>query len=336
MKRLSDEIDQLKQSFARQVKPKAGESVNDSNATIASRFAVNQISDADVLSLNIGGTKIDVSRATLTSIPSLLASKFSGEWDSSLPKDAEGRFFIDEEPELFVALVNYLRDYSRMIPLENKDSVVAPKFTDEAKQNRFYRMLDAYHLTDHFFPFELWKFDQENWGIPYAARRFVTQIHQGQANNYYYFLQRVGQSRRQINSFEVQLNADVGATVRIGWLHYDIAEADDNALVNSMVGGVSLTLNVLGKRIETVEDKDEEATWSHTVLSFANDKNPIIRCADQGAEWFVDGKLVAEIAGQNTGCDTSKLNPFIDFKGTGSFRFTKVEYELCDTLGPSD
>lgn len=51
---------------------------------------------ADVLTLNFGGTKIQVLRKTLTQYDkSMFAAHFSGRWDDSIEKDAEGSFFID-------------------------------------------------------------------------------------------------------------------------------------------------------------------------------------------------------------------------------------------------
>ena len=62
---------------------------------------------SDVLRLNVGGTCIDVLRRTLTSVEgSMLATRFSGRWDDSLEKDADGNFFIDQPIELFLPLVN--------------------------------------------------------------------------------------------------------------------------------------------------------------------------------------------------------------------------------------
>ena len=61
---------------------------------------------SDVLRLNIGGgARVDVLRRTLTQFEgSLLESKFSGRWDDSLEKDADGNFFIDQPARLFVPL----------------------------------------------------------------------------------------------------------------------------------------------------------------------------------------------------------------------------------------
>ena len=104
-------------------------------------------SDDDVLSLNVGGTHLDVCRGTLTCMPSLLATKYSGEWDDSLIRDASGRFFVDEEPELFVSVVNYLRDVNRMLPSANGLTYAKPpSFSDSDKQLRWERLLESIHL----------------------------------------------------------------------------------------------------------------------------------------------------------------------------------------------
>jgi len=68
---------------------------------------------SDEFALNVGGRKFDVLRNTLTSVEgSILAAKFSGRWEDSLERDAEGRIFIDAKPEYFAVLLDQLR--SRM------------------------------------------------------------------------------------------------------------------------------------------------------------------------------------------------------------------------------
>ena len=63
----------------------------------------------DILELNVGGTKIMVKRSTLCQCEdSLLAAHFSGRWDDNVEKVGEA-FFIDQPPELFVGLVDFLR-----------------------------------------------------------------------------------------------------------------------------------------------------------------------------------------------------------------------------------
>lgn len=65
----------------------------------------------DVLELNVcGQAHCSVTRATLCiERSSMLASMFSGRWDASLAKDAEGHFFIDSPADIFLPLVDFLR-----------------------------------------------------------------------------------------------------------------------------------------------------------------------------------------------------------------------------------
>jgi hypothetical protein len=112
----------------------------------------------NVLSLNVGGTLMEVSRGTLTSIPGYLASKFSGEWDDRIPKDLNGCFFVDEDPELFRELIIYLREHNRMIPGNVLGTPDLPIFEDPKKEKRFFRMLVAF-FSDQLIPLYIYKHD---------------------------------------------------------------------------------------------------------------------------------------------------------------------------------
>ena len=72
---------------------------------------------SDVLRLNVGGTRVDVLRSTLTSVEdSMLAARFSGRWDDSLEKDSDGNFFIDQPIDVFLPMIDYLRAQACMTP----------------------------------------------------------------------------------------------------------------------------------------------------------------------------------------------------------------------------
>jgi len=64
----------------------------------------------DIVSLNIGGEKfVQRRRSTLCAIEgSLLAARFSGRWEQDTDRDAEGRFFVNTSPELFMPLLDYM------------------------------------------------------------------------------------------------------------------------------------------------------------------------------------------------------------------------------------
>lgn len=68
--------------------------------------------------LNVGGdTSFVTRRDTLTAIEgSRLSQLFSGRWDKVLPKDRDGRIFLDLDPVQFRALLSWLVDTKRMAP----------------------------------------------------------------------------------------------------------------------------------------------------------------------------------------------------------------------------
>ena len=70
------------------------------------------------LRLNVGGdTSFVTSRDTLTAMEgSRLSQLFSGRWDKVLPKDSNGRIFLDLDPVQFRAVLSWLVDIKRLPP----------------------------------------------------------------------------------------------------------------------------------------------------------------------------------------------------------------------------
>jgi len=97
----------------------------------------------DILTLNIGGEKtVSVQRKTLCLVEdSMLASSFSGRWDESLVRDADGAIFVDFRPELFMPLLDYLR--ARRIQ-DPETPVLMP--TVQGSEEAFQTMLKYYGL----------------------------------------------------------------------------------------------------------------------------------------------------------------------------------------------
>ena len=105
---------------------------------------------SDVLRLSVSGTKIDVTRRTLTIVGgSMLAAKFSGNWDDNLERDTEGNIYIDQSPHLFLKLIEYLRHRAN----EGSDSppVESPRFEEDKDNQDFYRMVCYYGMKDDIF-----------------------------------------------------------------------------------------------------------------------------------------------------------------------------------------
>eukprot|EP00418_Pyrodinium_bahamense_P074867 CAMPEP_0179080932 /NCGR_PEP_ID=MMETSP0796-20121207/36405_1 /TAXON_ID=73915 /ORGANISM="Pyrodinium bahamense, Strain pbaha01" /LENGTH=415 /DNA_ID=CAMNT_0020778299 /DNA_START=6 /DNA_END=1254 /DNA_ORIENTATION=- len=107
-------------------------------------------SPADVLDLNVGGQAFcTVKRSTLCLVEnSALNSMFSGRWEGSLERDSAGRIFVDFPPEIFMPLVDYLRQKS----IEDPADPVEPPDVPAERLPPFKRMLTYYGLVDTIWP----------------------------------------------------------------------------------------------------------------------------------------------------------------------------------------
>ena len=74
------------------------------------RMKAVEVSDNDIIHLNVGGHKVTTKRSTLCQVEgSLLASMFSGRWEDSLERDKDGAIFFDFNPQYFLVILEYLR-----------------------------------------------------------------------------------------------------------------------------------------------------------------------------------------------------------------------------------
>jgi hypothetical protein len=164
----------------------------------------------DVLDLNIGGTPMSVLRRTLTQIDgSTLAAKFSGRWDESLTKDANGRFFIDQDFALFERLINYLRELS--CQTESTEFPRPPKFEDMSLERRFNTMVEYYEMTLGVFPISCYKYDK---GKELVVKYRSTAIASSEKTTYL-LIPTENSHTRFVKSYEVSLG--LHSTVQIGW-----------------------------------------------------------------------------------------------------------------------
>jgi len=84
---------------------------------------------SEIVKLDVGGKHFTSSIATLTKYPnSLLGEVFSGE--HSLPKNEEGRYFIDRNGKYFSYILEYLRDGQWTVPAKKE---VRAKLRKEVK-----------------------------------------------------------------------------------------------------------------------------------------------------------------------------------------------------------
>lgn len=89
--------------------------------------------DDDIIEINAGGKIIAARRGTLCQLSGTrLETLFSGRWDDKLSRDDNGRIFLDVNPEVFQAIVDYLNEM--MISSEDDPSEPPVPPNDEDRQ----------------------------------------------------------------------------------------------------------------------------------------------------------------------------------------------------------
>ena len=286
-------------------------------------------SDRDILSLNVGGIHFDVLRGTLTAMPGLLATRFSGEWDANLLRDSKGRFYLEEDPELFGELIKYLREYSRMVSLEFGGDIGSPRFGDVDKEQRLHRMIESFHMTSSVYPMELWKYGPQCQDVcaPIAGDIFdIPQVDQTNGA-FHYALRAKGSHRRRIKAFEVQIKPkDTCDVLNVGWTDWECHDADYYTEPSTMVASCR-ALDVL-KSVVMIH-KYHDGSKSHIRVTLPASKCFHVRCAGFGAEWYVNDELLDLAVSKSEGkALVDKMRPFIAMRGASSFQVTKLELEL--------
>ncbi|KAF4746730.1 BTB/POZ domain-containing protein kctd3 [Perkinsus olseni] len=77
--------------------------------TDRSRIVDHSMANESMVALNVGGTTFETSRQTLCQQEgSFLEAILSGRYE--VPKDADGRVFLDRDPEMFRQILNFLRN----------------------------------------------------------------------------------------------------------------------------------------------------------------------------------------------------------------------------------
>lgn len=206
--------------------------------------------DNDVIQLNVGGrTNIAVLRSTLTQFEdSMLAAKFSGRWDDSMEKDRDGNIFIDQDPDSFMILINYLR--LRM----NNQMKKIPNIHRPKPTYQFCTMLEYYNLMPAVYP-QTWvglnntaagndptNFDCEE--IAYGTIKLVTKEGEYATVTHPYYK---GISTPEVHEFTVEF--DKGTSGAVGWFfcERDGSGTFDTSFDESL--SHSLILNVTERKV---------------------------------------------------------------------------------------
>ncbi|CAB3980902.1 Chaperone dnaK2 [Paramuricea clavata] len=115
------------------------------------RMKAVEVSDNDIIHLNVGGHKLTTKRSTLCQVEgSVLASMFSGRWEDSLERDQDGTIFFDFNPQYFLVILDYLRTKKIATP-ENPTPL--PKVPEEQAKS-FNTLLEYLGLSDEIVPAE--------------------------------------------------------------------------------------------------------------------------------------------------------------------------------------
>jgi hypothetical protein len=115
------------------------------------RMKAVEVSDNDIIHLNVGGHKLTTKRSTLCQVEgSLLASMFSGRWEDSLERDQDGAIFFDFNPQYFVVILDYLRAKKIATP---ENPAPLPKVAEDQAKN-FNNLLEYFGLSDEIVPAE--------------------------------------------------------------------------------------------------------------------------------------------------------------------------------------
>ena len=113
------------------------------------RMEAIEVSDDDIIHLNVGGQKFSTTRATLCQVErSLLATMFNGRWEDSVKRDKDGVVFFDFNPEYFSWILDYLR--AKKISSPENPAVLAEVPKNQMKN--FNTLLEYLGLSDEILP----------------------------------------------------------------------------------------------------------------------------------------------------------------------------------------
>jgi hypothetical protein len=301
---------------------------------------------SDVLHLNVGGTKMAVLRSTLTSVSgSMLASKFSGRWDDSIPRDREGNFFIDQRFSVFELMVNHLRAKACQAP--NAPSLEPPHFTNVSNYiNRygekdyhrstasvatpssvteleFLRMVLHYEMVLGIYAAKLSLLSRNPSSVEFTDDLSVN------ASDWATFGIAAEGHHFTITSFEVTILKVERA--HIGWRESNsikcFSDLDSTIGVGDIDGTVALdccrSIILLNGALIPIDGTCKEGST--------------IRCEDRGNKWYIDGRLVASTdqSDNATSIDDIMTNWYYTalpaISVDGSFYVSKVEYSEFST-----
>ena len=116
------------------------------------RMKAVDVSDDDIILLNVGGQKFTSTRSTLCQVEgSLLATMFSGRWEDSVKRDQDGAVFFDVNPQYFGYILDHLRARKIATP---ENPAPLPEVPQNQEKN-FSNLVEYLGLSKEIVPTEI-------------------------------------------------------------------------------------------------------------------------------------------------------------------------------------
>ncbi|GAX27894.1 hypothetical protein FisN_21Hh244 [Fistulifera solaris] len=265
---------------------------------------------SDVIHLNVGGTLVATLRRTLTYVEdSMLAARFSGRWDESIEKDKDGNFFVDQRVEMFLPMIDYIRNKQNETP--STYAPQSPGLSDFANNQKDYgdfkRMVEYFGMTLGIYPVEL---------IDYTTADKKRIGETGSSSLLYVAFSEWGicgflpkGHTRKIKGFEVKIGD--ATNLQIGWVKGPVVtKTDVTSHSSSVVVDVARAGISCNGTFESISNSLQSGTF--------------VKCKNYGKEWFIDGEKL--VGNWNNTWETEGVVPAMS--GKGEWTITAVE------LGP--
>ena len=190
-----------------------------------------------------------------------------------------------------------------------------PSFSEEETTERFHRMIDAYHLSQHAWPFRWHSYNliTETFAVIDGSVYNPTEWDGG---CYCFVLQRKNPDNRRVRSFKAQLFLDASCNAfEVGWLRYSLGKVSADMISD----GNEIHINIVQDfGLGTIIDEEYSHVQVHGEVVTSTTGDPIVRCANGGAEWYIDGKQFASTKDLSRSSYLSGSQPFFRINGKGS------------------
>jgi BTB/POZ domain len=276
-----------------------------------------EAADTDLLVLNVGGSKLTVSRGTLTQIPeSMLAAKFSGRWDDSLQRDQEGNIYLDHPMDLFQPMIDFLRCTRCSVGNDPLPSPSVSEFGNSAsKFGRFIRLVEYYGLVPTIYPAVI----EYQGSSPDAVAISGWQVYSSERS--LFRLVAEPYHDRRIKSFEVILNDF--ENFQVGWCHLKASGLGGFVglcISKRMSAPLSPAFHVLLRTNPLSSEYSDKG-----IMPFPDGTRIHVERSNSQLSWAVNDTLVGivQVGTQPEGQDDQRCPVF---SGEGSWTLSKIEY----------